>query len=91
VQGKSLLPLISGGKQGDDPAALTMMDTYKQVSRVDARWHLIWDRQKNTAELYDYHVDPLELHDQAARQPDVSAQLLGKLRKRLSDLHFPAQ
>jgi arylsulfatase A-like enzyme len=91
MQGTSLLPLIAGENQGNDRTALTMLDTYRQISWLNTRWHLIWDWQKNTAELYDYHTDPLELHNQAAQQPDVAAQLLRQLQQRLNDLRFPKQ
>ena len=99
VQGKSLLPLIAGpdgvvpgGKnQTADSAAITMLDNYRQISFLNTQWHLIWDRQKNTSQLYDYHADPLELKDQASRQPEVAAQLLNQLRRRLTDLNFSKQ
>lgn len=91
VQGKSLLPLIAGAERGEEHAALTMLDTDKKISWLNTHWHLIWDRQSNTTELYDYHADPSELHDEAARQPHTAAQLLGRLRQRLSELNFPKQ
>jgi arylsulfatase A-like enzyme len=89
VQGTSLLPWIAGSKQSDDAVAITMLDTYKQISLLNSQWHLIWNRRDNTSELYDYHADPLETDDQASQHPDVAAQLLQRLHRGLSDLHFP--
>ncbi len=89
VQGMSLLPLISGSPRQSDPSAISMLDTYKEVSFLGTRWHLIWDRQKNTTLLYDYHADPLELNDQASREPDLAAELLQQFHERLSGLGFP--
>jgi arylsulfatase A-like enzyme len=91
VQGQSLLPLISGAEQDGAREPVTMLDTYKQISLVTAQWQLIWDRSKNTSELYDYHSDPQELNNQALEQADVTAQLRQQLNQRLNELGFKGQ
>lgn len=89
VQGKSLLPLITGSASAISPGAITMLDTYGEISFVTEDWHLIWDRKKNTYALFDYHFDPLELADVADEHPDVVTKLSTQLGQRLKDLHFP--
>lgn len=91
VQGASLLPVIAAKNSDSDPIAITMLDNYRQISVVDAQWHLLWDRQKNSAQLFDHRLDPLELEDVAARQPAVVARLLKRLDQRLGDLKFPGK
>ncbi len=93
VQGTSLMPLMSGAQPVSAQAAgegeaVTMMDSYKQMSLVTSQWHLIWDQEKNTTWLYDYHADPLELQDLASQNPDATAQLLQQLQQRLDQLGF---
>ncbi len=89
VQGKSLMPLINGTVDQVHPGAITMLDTYSQISFVTANWHLIWNEQSGTPTLYDYHADPLESMDLASQQPDVTGQLYQQLQQQLTELKFP--
>ena len=89
VQGKSLMPLINGRVDQAHPGAITMLDTYSQISYVTANWHLIWNEQSGAPTLYDYHADPLETKDLASQHPDVTGQLYEQLQQQLTELKFP--
>ena len=89
VQGKSLLPLIDGRVSELHTGAVSMLDTFGEISFLTEDWHLIWNRKDHTSALYDYHGDPLELVDVASEQPDVVSQLNDQLQQRLKDLNFP--
>ncbi len=91
VQGKSLMPLMTGADNGTNQSAISMMDSLNQISLVTAQWHLIWDRTKNTEWLYDYHTDPSELNDQQAANPPVTAQLMQQLNDQLNAMGFKGQ
>jgi arylsulfatase A-like enzyme len=54
-------------------------DTRFAVRR--GRWHLILDTATQSSELYDLAADPGELHNSAAQEPRVLAELLEELRR----------
>jgi arylsulfatase A-like enzyme len=89
VQGKSLMPLINGTVSQVHPGAISMLDTYGEISYLTENWHLIWDRRSHTSSMYDYHADPLELVDVAGGQSDLVSRLFSDLQQRLRDLNFP--
>lgn len=89
VQGKSLMPLIRKQVSQIHQGAITMLDTYGEISLVTEDWHFIWRRADKTMSLYDYNSDPLEQMDLSPRQPEMVAQLLGQLKQQLEDLKFP--
>lgn len=89
VQGKSLMPLIKQDVSQIHQGAITMLDTYGEISLVTDDWHFIWRRSDQTTSLYDYHSDPLELMDLNPQQPDIVAKLLDQLKQQLQDLKFP--
>jgi iduronate 2-sulfatase len=90
VQGTSLVPLIRGHAPDADHGAVTMLDSYQQISLVTPQWHLIFNHGLNRSELYAYHTDPLELNDQADLHREVVAQLVQQLNERLDQLGFRA-
>ena len=90
MQGKSLLPLIAGAAPRLTTGAVSMLDTYGEISFVTEDWHLIWSRKDQSFALYDYHADPLELVDKSKLQSDMVNRLFGQLQQRLHDLHFTA-
>ena len=89
VQGKSLMPLIDGTTDQTRPGAITMLDSYAQLSFLTNDWHLIWNQQSGTPSLYDYHADPLETTDLASQHPDVTGQMYEQLQQQLTELKFP--
>lgn len=89
VQGRNLMPLINGTTSQIRPGAITMLDTYSQLSFLTNDWHFIWNQQSHTPSLYDYHADPLETNDLASQHPDVTGQLYEQLQQQLKDLKFP--
>lgn len=89
VQGKSLMPLVNRTASEVHQGAITMLDTYGEISLVTEDWHFIWKRNDKTTSLYDYHGDPLELTDLSALQPDVAAKLLNQLKQQLQAIQFP--
>jgi arylsulfatase A-like enzyme len=88
VQGKSLLPLIKGSESQLVAGAVSMLDTYGQISFLTGDWHLIWDRKGNSFTLYDYRSDPLELVSLTNEQPRVVSMLFDQLQERLKELKF---
>jgi arylsulfatase A-like enzyme len=88
VQGKSLLPLITGTESRLPSGAVSMLDTYGEISLVTSDWHLIWDRRSKSYTLYDYHADPLELVSLTNEQPRIVSMLNEQLQERLKELKF---
>ncbi len=89
VQGKSLLPLINGAVSSVQPGAISMLDTFGEISFLTQDWHLIWDRKNQKVLLYDYHADPLEIEDVSGEQHEVSNKLFDQLKQQLKGLNFP--
>jgi arylsulfatase A-like enzyme len=90
VQGKSLVPLIKGSQPRTVSGAVSMLDTYGEISFVTEDWHLIWDRRSKSYTLYDYHSDPLELVSLTNEQPQLVSMLAEQLQGRLKELKFPS-
>jgi arylsulfatase A-like enzyme len=88
VQGKSLLPLIVGGAPTIHPGAISMLDTYGEISFLTEDWQLIWNRKNRSFALYDYHADPLEIENLSSQQPEVQGQLFEQLQQQLQELNF---
>ena len=87
--------------QNTEPARRTYSETLyeslDQVSGVTTRescyaslrvypWKLIWDRIKNTFELYRLDQDPRERKNLVAKYPDLVSELSLELRKTARDL-----
>ena len=54
----------------------TLIQTYRE-----GEWKLLLDRLRDTKELYHLREDPGELRDRFAEQPEIAAQLYGKIRQ----------
>ncbi|MCE2447560.1 MAG: sulfatase [Candidatus Latescibacteria bacterium] len=54
----------------------TLIQTYRE-----GEWKLLLDRLRDTKELYHLKEDPGELRDRFAEQPEIAAQLYGKIRQ----------
>ncbi len=68
VQGKSLLPLMTKAESQVRPRAISMLDTFGEISSWTQDRHLIWNCRDKTFALYDHHADPSELTNLAGQQ-----------------------
>lgn len=89
VQGKSLVPLIQGSSSQIHSGAISMLDTYGELSFLTEDWHLIWDTRSKKSTLFDYRADPLELLNLADQQPARAKSLYDQLQDRLREIKFP--
>jgi len=75
AQGHSLVPLFAGTAQPDfnDMVFSESANTHR-VSIRSAKWKYIYDRVKNTAELYDLQSDPAERNNLISHEPQIASE-----------------
>ena len=89
VQGRERWSLLASGAPGEVAGSIytegtfmanrpfsTLIQTYRE-----GEWKLLLDRLRDTKELYHLKEDPDELRDRFAEQPEIAAQLYGKIRQ----------
>lgn len=79
MQGRSLLPMIEGGEQGDELTLGRHKTIGSRYSLRDDRFTLIHDFQLGTSELFDRIVDAEERNNIAETHPEDVARLVGRL------------
>ncbi len=88
MQGKSLVPLLSGKSDAErlafSHARRVVPGQPPQYSVCDGRWRLIDEPASSRRWLYDRDADPRELHDVLAQHPAEATRLLEALEKQLA-------
>lgn len=78
LDGKSLLPLLTGEKREHKPFQISLLDNCRMIS--DGHYKLITS-YNDRDELYDLAVDPGERHNVFDAQPTIAATLLNRLKQ----------
>jgi arylsulfatase A-like enzyme len=81
LQGRSLLPLISGNEAWKSKPLFFVSAVSGQIAIQDDAWKLIYDRRTKTAKLYDRGKDSAEANDLAASKPKTKRAALRRLRE----------
>lgn len=74
VEGKSLLPILSGKVRA--PHDFIAWEHFENRAIRQGTWKLVWSKEKNKWELYDLAKDRSETHDLSATMPQKVQQLV---------------
>ena len=76
--GESLRELANGGRTA--PAEI-VVESGAHRAYISPPWKLIWYKSGQPVELFNLELDPLELHDRAGEEKEITRELVEKLRR----------
>jgi arylsulfatase A-like enzyme len=79
VEGKSLMPLVTGTESGDQRTAVTQVLDNVTISMVRKNWKIIRDHRTGDIELYNLSGDPKENNNLVNDEPSIVASLVSEL------------